>query len=54
MSDIFDRLSLSTCWCSSRYADGYEMVEEMVSLGFKHVELSHGIRLACAWNTSSG
>ena len=46
MSDIFDRLSLSTCWCSSRHADGYEMVEEMVSLGFKRIELSHGIRLS--------
>jgi sugar phosphate isomerase/epimerase len=46
MSDILDRLSLSTCWCSSRHADGYEMVEEMLSLGFKRIELSHGIRLS--------
>jgi sugar phosphate isomerase/epimerase len=45
MSEILDRLSLSTCWCSSRHQDGYEMVEEMVGLGFKRIELSHGIRI---------
>lgn len=46
MSDILDRLSLSTCWCSARHTDGYAMVEEMVGLGFKRIELSHGIRLS--------
>jgi sugar phosphate isomerase/epimerase len=46
MSHIFDRLSLSTCWCSARHTDGYEMVEEMVGLGFKRIELSHGIRIS--------
>ena len=46
MSSISDRLSLSTCWCSGRHDDGYAMVEEMVHLGFKHIELSHGIRLS--------
>lgn len=46
MPDILDRLSLSTCWCSARHTDGYEMVEEMVGLGFKRIELSHGIRLS--------
>ncbi len=46
MSDIFDRLSLSTCWCSARHTDGYEMIEEMVGLGFKKIELSHGIRIS--------
>lgn len=46
MSDIFDRLSLSTCWCSARHIDGYEMVEEIVGLGFKRIELSHGIRIS--------
>lgn len=45
MSDILDRLSLSTCWCSARHTDGYEMVQEMVGLGFKRIELSHGVRL---------
>lgn len=46
MSDLLDRLSLSSCWCSARHTDGYEMVEEMVGLGFKRIELSHGIRLS--------
>ncbi|MEM1222616.1 MAG: sugar phosphate isomerase/epimerase [Verrucomicrobiota bacterium] len=46
MSTIEDRLSLSTCWCSSRHTDGYEMILEMVGLGFKRVELSHGIRIS--------
>lgn len=46
MSDIFDRLSLSTCWCSARHTDGYEMIEEIVGLGFKRIELSHGIRIS--------
>ena len=46
MSDILNRLSLSTCWCSARHTDGYEMVEEMVGLGFKRIELSHGIRIS--------
>jgi sugar phosphate isomerase/epimerase len=46
MSDLLERLSLSTCWCSARHTDGYAMVEEMVGLGFKRIELSHGIRLS--------
>lgn len=46
MANIFDRLSLSTCWCSARHTDGRAMVEEMVGLGFKRIELSHGIRLS--------
>ena len=46
MSNIFDRLSLSTCWCSARHTDGYEMVEEIVGLGFKRIELSHGVRIS--------
>jgi sugar phosphate isomerase/epimerase len=43
---LADRLSLSTCWCSARHSDGYAMVEEMVGLGFKRIELSHGIRMS--------
>ena len=46
MSNIYDRLSLSTCWCSARHTDGYEMVEEIVGLGFKRIELSHGVRIS--------
>lgn len=46
MTDIADRLSLSTCWCSARHSDGYEMVKEMTGLGFRRIELSHGIRMS--------
>ncbi len=38
-------LALSTCWCSGRHQDGYEMLKEMAALGFEWVELSHGIRI---------
>lgn len=38
-------VALSTCWCSHRHADGYEMLKEMAGLGFEWVELSHGIRI---------
>jgi sugar phosphate isomerase/epimerase len=46
MSNILDRLSLSSCWCSARHQDGYEMIEEVLGLGFKRIELSHGIRIS--------
>lgn len=46
MTDLADRLSLSTCWCSARHSDGYEMVKEMAGLGFRRIELSHGIRMS--------
>lgn len=46
MNPIADRLALSSCWCSARHEDGYSMIEEMVELGFKRIELSHGIRIA--------
>jgi len=38
-------LALSTCWCSSRHQDGYEMIKEMAGLGFEWVELSHGVKI---------
>jgi len=38
-------ISLSSCWCSGRHRDGYQMIREMVDLGFEWVELSHGIRI---------
>jgi len=38
-------LSLSTCWNSGRHRDGYEMVCEIVDLGFERIEVSHGTRL---------
>lgn len=46
MSSILDRLSLSSCWCSHRHSDGYAMVQEMAALGFKRIELSHGIKIS--------
>lgn len=46
MAELADRLSLSSCWCSARHVDGYEMVEEMRGLGFRRIELSHGVRIS--------
>jgi sugar phosphate isomerase/epimerase len=37
--------ALSTSWCSQRHQDGYAMLREIADLGFKRVELSHGIRI---------
>lgn len=45
MPDLASRLSLSSCWCSHRHTDGYEMLCEIRELGFTRAELSHGIRL---------
>lgn len=45
MSSLKQRLSLSTCWCSGRHNDGYEMLCEIRDLGFQRAELSHGIRI---------
>jgi sugar phosphate isomerase/epimerase len=39
-------LAFSTCWNSSRHSDGEEMLAEISSLGFDHVELGHGIRIS--------
>ncbi len=33
----------STCWNSRRHTDGAEMIDEILSLGFDRVELSHGL-----------
>jgi sugar phosphate isomerase/epimerase len=38
-------VALSSCWCSHRHQDGYEMLQEMAGLGFEWVELSHGIKI---------
>lgn len=48
MPDLSGRLSLSSCWNSHRHTDGYEMLEEIRSLGFERAELSHGVRLELA------
>jgi sugar phosphate isomerase/epimerase len=36
-------LAFSSCWNNSRHTDGEKMIEEIVNLGFSHVELSHGM-----------
>jgi sugar phosphate isomerase/epimerase len=38
-------VALSTCWNSHRHQDGHAMLCEIAGLGFKWVELSHGIRI---------
>lgn len=39
-------ISFSTCWNSHRHTDGEEMLREIAELGFKRVELGHGIRIS--------
>ena len=39
-------LAFSTCWNNSRHTDGEEMVDEILELGFDHLELSHGMTIA--------
>lgn len=39
-------LAFSSCWNNSRHADGETMIEEIVDLGFSHIELSHGMTIA--------
>jgi len=39
-------LSCSTCWNSGRHTDGEAMLKEIVDLGFKRVELGHGVRIS--------
>lgn len=39
-------LSFSTCWNNSRHTDGEAMIDEIVELGFDHIELSHGMTIA--------
>lgn len=39
-------LAFSSCWNNSRHTDGESMIEEIVELGFSHIELSHGMTIA--------
>jgi len=39
-------LAFSTCWNNSRHTDGEAMIEEIVELGFGHIELSHGMTIS--------
>jgi sugar phosphate isomerase/epimerase len=38
--------SFSSCWNSSRHADGRAMLREIRELGFEYAELSHGTRVS--------
>ena len=37
-------LSFSTCWNSSRHSSGQAVAEEICGLGFRRIELGHGLR----------
>jgi sugar phosphate isomerase/epimerase len=39
-------LAFSTCWNSSRHSSGDEILAEISSLGFDHIELGQGIRIS--------
>jgi sugar phosphate isomerase/epimerase len=39
-------LAFSTCWNNNRHSEGESMIEEIVDLGFKNIELSHGMTVA--------
>jgi len=39
-------LALSTCWNSHRHTNGEDMLREIADLGFKHIELSHGLNIS--------
>lgn len=39
-------LAFSTCWNNSRHTEGGPMIDEIVELGFSHIELSHGMTIA--------
>lgn len=39
-------LAFSSCWNNSRHTGGESMIEEIVELGFTHIELSHGMTIA--------
>jgi len=38
--------AFSTCWNSSRHKDGGDVIREILDLGFKRVELSHGMNVS--------
>jgi sugar phosphate isomerase/epimerase len=38
-------LSFSTCWNNARHSDGEPMIDEILALGFRHIELSHGMTI---------
>lgn len=36
-------LSFSSCWNNARHSDGEAMIDDILSLGFTNIELSHGM-----------
>ncbi|MFY7818709.1 MAG: sugar phosphate isomerase/epimerase family protein [Akkermansiaceae bacterium] len=38
-------LSFSTCWNNARHSDGEAMIDEILALGFRNIELSHGMTI---------
>jgi len=40
------KIALSTCCCSQRHIDGYEMIKEMVDFGFEYIDLTHRVRIS--------
>ena len=46
MSEEHHTLALSTCCISDRYVEGQHLMEEVASMGFEYVELSHGVRMS--------
>jgi len=41
MSEINSELSLSTSWCASKYTSGKAMVEDIINMGYKQIELNY-------------
>lgn len=39
-------LSFSSCWNNARHTDGEAMIDEILDLGFRNIELSHGMTIA--------
>lgn len=39
-------LAFSTCWNNGRHTDGEAMIDEILDIGFSHIELSHGMTVA--------
>ncbi len=39
-------LSFSTCWNSHRHSDGETVVNEILSMGFDTIEISHGLKVS--------
>ena len=39
-------LSFSTCWNNSRHAEGDDIIDEILDLGFNNIELSHGMTIS--------